>query len=233
MTALISLTYDDALPVHRTDVAPALSALGLHGTFYVPAATDDLHAHIPEWRAVAAAGHELGNHTCWHPCRGQPTWLDPSYHLTSYNRRRIRDEIAMADRVLRLVDGRTVRSFAASCGNLTCGPGEGESFVDDLRPYACAVRAGHDQQPLIGRPPFVIPAVHGDGKTADYLIAACEPLLAQPDGWLVVLFHGVGADTHGLHILPAEHLRFVTWIAAQRERLSAVPVAEAVARRSA
>ena len=50
MTALICLTYDDALPVHRETVAPDLAERGLRGTFYVPAARADLHEQRSEER---------------------------------------------------------------------------------------------------------------------------------------------------------------------------------------
>ena len=69
MSALVCLTYDDALPVHRQVVAPLLAERGLRGTFYIPAARDDLHEHLADWRRVAEMGHELGNHSCFHTCR--------------------------------------------------------------------------------------------------------------------------------------------------------------------
>jgi len=68
MSALVCLTYDDALPVHRQVVAPLLAERGLRGTFYIPAARDDFHNHLEDWRKVAAMGHELGNHSCFHSC---------------------------------------------------------------------------------------------------------------------------------------------------------------------
>ncbi len=74
MTALICLTYDDALPIHREVVAPLLAERGLRGTFYIPAARDDLHVNLDGWRKVAQLGHELGNHSCFHPCRTRADW---------------------------------------------------------------------------------------------------------------------------------------------------------------
>jgi peptidoglycan/xylan/chitin deacetylase (PgdA/CDA1 family) len=75
--AAVSLTYDDCLPCHRLAVAPALSARDMAGTFYCPAASGDLHANVEAWRAVATSGHELGNHTCFHPCRRRETARTP------------------------------------------------------------------------------------------------------------------------------------------------------------
>jgi len=62
----VSLSYDDSVPVHHREVAPLLEKHGLRGTFYLSALTIE----NPEaWKIVAAAGHELGNHSLFHPCR--------------------------------------------------------------------------------------------------------------------------------------------------------------------
>ena len=76
--ACVSLTYDDALPRHFQEVAPTLERRGLRGTFYVPI-SGGLLDHWDAWKAVAADGHELGNHTIFHPCRKDGEiydWID-------------------------------------------------------------------------------------------------------------------------------------------------------------
>ena len=86
----VSLTYDDALPCHWELVAPALEAQGLRGTFY----TNILSAAAaPEaWRRIAGRGHELGNHSIFHPCRKNlerpRAWLPDEYDLRGYTPRR-------------------------------------------------------------------------------------------------------------------------------------------------
>jgi sialate O-acetylesterase len=231
MTALICLTYDDALPVHRERVAPDLTERGLRGTFYVPAACDDLHTSLVDWRRAAAMGHELGNHSCWHPCRTRPDWdWKPPYRLEDYDCARIRDELLMANRVLHLIDGRTERSYGATCSDLTCGPGAGESFLDNIRDLFRVVRAGQSTRPLQGSMPYVAPSLHGDFRRADEIIAVAETMRTQPDTWMLVETHGVGAGTHNGFMHADEHRRLIDWIAAQRAWLEAVTVLEAVAR---
>ncbi len=233
MTALICLTYDDALPVHRETVAPDLTARGLRGTFYVPAARDDLHMGLDDWRRVAAMGHELGNHSCWHPCRTRPDWeWKPPYRLEDYDRGRIRDELLMANRVLHLIDGRTERSYGATCSDTTCGPGQGESFLADIRDLFTVVRSGNGDQPLMGAAPFVVPSFHGDHRRAEEIIAVAELMRRLPDAWLVVVMHGVGVGTHNSFIDADEHRCLIDWITAQREWLAAVTMLEAAHRRS-
>ena len=231
MTALICLTYDDALPVHRERVAPDLTERGLRGTFYVPAARDDLHMGLVGWRKVAEMGHELGNHSCWHPCRTRPDWdWKPPYRLEDYHCARIRDELLMANRVLHLIDGRTERSYGATCGDLTCGPGAGESFLNDIRDLFRVVRAGQSTRPLQGSMPCVVPSLHADFRRADEIIAVAKTMRIPPDAWMLVGIHGVGAATHNSFMDADEHDRLIDWIAAQHAWLDAVTVLEAVVR---
>jgi peptidoglycan/xylan/chitin deacetylase (PgdA/CDA1 family) len=231
--SLICLTYDDALPVHRTHVAPLLTSLRLHGTFYVPAACDDLHHNIDDWRMVAKTGHELGNHTCWHPCLMRPgwDWLLPAYRLETYDRQRIRDEVVMANRVLHLIDGRTERSYAAAGGDTKCGPEPSESFIDDIQSIFPIMRNGLGDEPTFGKLPFALPALHGDPLRADEIIAIIEKMRHRTDGCMAVLLHGVGAGTHNDFIEAEEHLRLVVWIASQNSWLESVTVLEAWNRR--
>ncbi len=64
----VALTYDDALNVDLDHAIPALDSVGLKGTFYLSGYSPALTNRFAEWRKVAAAGHELGNHTLFHPC---------------------------------------------------------------------------------------------------------------------------------------------------------------------
>jgi len=213
--AAVSLTYDDCLPCHRLAVAPALSARGMQGTFYCPANAGDLHDNVEAWRAVARSGHELGNHTCFHPCRRREgaSWPDPAYDLNIYSRKRMVDEVHLADRVLRLIDGCERRSYAATCGQTSTGPVDAEvSFVDDLRRFASVVRSGRGGIQPLRKPDFVLGSHSADGKDAAATIAAIEPVLAA-GGWLLIEMHGVGKGSHGLFVEEPEHARILDWIA--------------------
>ena len=63
----VVLTYDDGLNIDLTNVIPALDSVVLKGTFYISDYFNGLNAQINKWRSAAAEGHELGNHTIWHP----------------------------------------------------------------------------------------------------------------------------------------------------------------------
>ena len=231
--AVVSLTYDDALPVHRDAVAPELARLGLSGTFYVPAARDDLHLALEAWRAVSRMGHELGNHSCWHPCRTRPDWeWKPPYRLEEYTPERVRDELLLANRILHLVDGHARRSYGATCGDTDCGP-SAESFLPHIADLFAVVRAGRTTEPVRGPIGPVVPFLPADGLRAEDVIAVIETMRFDPTSSLVIGFHGVGEGTHQSYVDAGEHRSLVVWIAAQREWLDAVPVIEASGRRTA
>jgi hypothetical protein len=79
----VSLTYDDGITSHFEDVGPTLEACGLRGTFNITIARESMMGHAPEWRAMAARGHVLGNHSLFHPCRS--TAEDPKLWVGPYN----------------------------------------------------------------------------------------------------------------------------------------------------
>jgi len=227
MTALICLTYDDALPVHREFVAPELSKRGLRGTFYIPAARDDLYLGLDGWRKVAEMGHELGNHSCWHPCRTRADWeWKPPYRLEEYTRGRMHDELLLANRVLHLIDGRTERSYGATCSDTTCGPEEGESFIGDIRDLFTIVRSGQRDRPMMIPASYVVPQYQIDHLSADRVITVIGSMRSQLDPWILLGIHGVGAGTHNSFIEVDEHQKLIDWIATQREWLEEVTVLE-------
>lgn len=55
---------------------------------------------LPCHYEVVARGHELGNHTIFHPCRkrGESSWLADEYDLRAYTPRRWSDEMRVAAR---------------------------------------------------------------------------------------------------------------------------------------
>ena len=146
--AAVVLTYDDGMDTHLDHAAPDLEAAGLRGTFFVPGHSESLAKRMPEWRALAARGHELANHAIFHPCLRKPAsgavreWVKPEYALEGYTVERIRDEVAAMNTTLLAIDGETVRTFAYNCCDTTAG---GQSYVESLRPLFLAARAGEDR----------------------------------------------------------------------------------------
>jgi sialate O-acetylesterase len=131
----VSLTYDDALPCHLEVVAPQLEAAGLRATFNV-GANRSFRDNWPSWRDLAARGHELGNHSLFHPCRRdtaeRQSWLHKAYDLRDYTERRWLDEMRAASFILSLIDGRAERTFANTCCENRLGRGDEERSLEPL-----------------------------------------------------------------------------------------------------
>jgi hypothetical protein len=229
--AAISLTYDDALPEHFGTVAPLLERHGMRGTFYTDI-RQPFMMHHDAWRAVAAAGHELGNHTLFHPCRfsaDKPLdWLDPSYNLCRYSPRRWRDEMRVANFVLQLTDGRTQRTFGNTCCDITIGEGESETSLDSLIAEQFVAARGKYNQRIITRDNLDLMQLGhwgADGCTFATLRERTEQTL-DAGGWIIMMTHGVGAENHRLHIDADEHARWIEWLGTQRDLLWVAPVVE-------
>ena len=113
----VTLTFDDALDSHLDRAVPILEARGLRATFFVPLRTGCLTSRHEEWRRAAAEGHELGNHTIFHPAVATKSWVTEGIALEHYTLDRMREELLVANRVLTMVDGKRERPFAFPCSN--------------------------------------------------------------------------------------------------------------------
>lgn len=216
----VSLTYDDGLACHHDLVAPLLSGLGLTGTFYVPIINGggDLLGNVDIWKAVVQAGHELGNHTIFHPCRRGETmaWLDEWRDLKAYTLDRLRDELRLANYVLKSIDGLDERTFGNTCCHTTVGRDDQIEPMDPvLNELFIGSRGRVTQQPLQITSDIDwthIGCISGDGKSLEQLQATVRETLAC-GGWSVFMFHGVGEGTHRLFIEKQTHDAFLEWLA--------------------
>ncbi len=150
----ISLTYDDGLAGHARELAPALADLGLPATLFVPIESD-LIRNANRWKRVAEIGHELGNHTVFHPChksnvsRGDfrnsytddRSWVEPCFDLGGYTESRFRRELDVASGVLTAIDGHCERTYGNTCFETTLGSSSAPiSMSGVLRPLFVAAR---------------------------------------------------------------------------------------------
>lgn len=221
---IVSLTYDDALPCHFESVAPLLEEHGLHGTFYVPCGPS-FFQHTEAWREVAAQGHELGNHTVFHPCHDQ-TWLDQAYNLRHYTARRWSDEVRLANSILSLVDGRTVRSFGNTCHHDVIGSGDSAATVTNLASdFFVAARGEHTRKPVDLKKInwFNLGTRSADHATFEELRIEIDRMTAR-GGWLILTTHAIGPRDHKLHMDEDEHTRLIEWLATRQETIWTAPV---------
>ncbi len=199
----VCLTYDDALNVHLDYAIPLLDSLGFKATFYVPGFFPSMHTRLKEWRSVAEHGHELGNHTLFHPCAGGTgrEWVQPDYDLSRYTKRRIVDEIRMANIFLNAIDGKSQRTFAYPCGDIKAGD---SSYVPDIRNDFVAARSVEAKMQKIDEINlFDVGCFMINGQSGSQLIQLVQEAEKGND-LLVFLFHGVGGE-HDINVSLEAH----------------------------
>ncbi len=221
----VVLTYDDGLNIHLTNALPALDSLGLKATFYISDYYGRLEAQIPTWKKAAAHGHELGNHTMFHPCTGRVPgreWVSPDYDLSTYSLRRIREEIKAMNNLLSAIDGRSNRTFAYPCNDKKIGD---SSYLSGMEMDFTGARSVSDNFPIIEKINlFDLPSFMVNGESGEQLIALVDK--AMSNGTLLVfLFHGVGGD-HALNVSLPAHRALLRYLKSIEDKVWIAPMNE-------
>ena len=219
----VVLTYDDGLNVHLTNVVPALDSVGLKGTFYISNYFNGINAQIDGWRKAAAEGHELGNHTIYHPCEGGRTgreFVKPDYDLSNYTVKRITDEIRMMSSFLLAIDGKAKRTFAFPCGDTKIGD---SAYFDGLKNEFVAARGVAPGMPTLDKVDLYNVSCYGvNVQSGDQLIALVKQAM-QKNGLLVFLFHGVGGE-HSLNVSLDAHSQLLHYLANNKNEIWIAPM---------
>jgi len=222
----VVLTYDDALNVHLDNVLPALDSLGFKGTFYLSGYFPGLRNRIEDWRAAGKSGHELANHSLFHPCIGNSPgreWVKPDYDLSTYTRQRLVDELRMTNTLLESLDGKRTRTFAYPCGDTKVG---GNSYIGNIKQDFVSARGTAKAMPRIDKIDlYNVPAYGINGETGDELIALVNKAI-QERALLVFLFHGVGGE-HNLNVSLEAHNQLLQYLKSIEKEIWIAPFLEA------
>jgi sialate O-acetylesterase len=219
----VSLTYDDALPIHYEYVGPRLEAHGLRGTFYLNIAANPMQNPAP-WRELAASGHELGNHTLFHPCRRDSPrrnlWLDKAFDLRDYTPLRLLLELRVANAFLHLLDGKNERTYANTCWDTSIGRrGNKRPICDLIRDDFVAARGARTDRLAVVSPSLDLMNVGSclaEGRTFDDLRdEICNA--REQGGWLIYVMHGIGPGTHNSFVEAEVHEQVLSWLAGQHQ----------------
>ncbi len=223
--AAISLSYDDGMDSGLDHAIPDLEKAGFRGTFYLPTGYGRVDVRKADWRNAFLNGHEIGNHTVHHPCRG----ASGSHNLEAYTPERIREEIRDANTWLNQHVGLDkYRTLAYPCGHDAIGnPPDKDSFSSAVRAQHFAARlanGGINNPVLVGQNPLKIRAEvigYPHGEKTQPLLEYCEQT-AVLRGWGVIVFHGIGdqwlTTERDVHQRLIEHLRDRRfWVAPVRE----------------
>ncbi len=221
----VVLTYDDGLNVHQRIALPALDSLGLKATFYIADYKGELQKQIPGWRRAAARGHELGNHTLYHPCTGNRPgreFVTPDRDLSRYSLGRIRDEIRTMNTMLYSIDGKTKRSFAYPCADKTIGD---SAYLAGMEQEFVAVRSVYGQMPLRREVKLNdLPCYMVNGQSGEELIALVKQA-REKKALLIFLFHGVGGE-HDLNVSQEAHSQLLHYLKEHQQEIWIPTVAE-------
>ena len=200
----VCLTYDDALEVHLNNVIPLLDSLGFHATFYIAGSFPGFTKRVQDWKSAAGHGHELGNHTLFHPCEGKSPgreWVNPDYDLNRYSMQRLMDEIKSTNVLLNAVDGARERTFAYPCGDTKIGD---SSYVPKIKNDFIAARGvQRKMQALREIDLWDIGAYAVNGQSGKELIELVKEAMNK-NVLLVFLFHGVGGE-HSINVSLEAH----------------------------
>ena len=217
----VSLTYDDALNIDLDNVIPALDSMKLKGTFYLIASSIAFTNRLKEWKVAATHGHELANHSLFHPCasgegRG---FVTADYDLKTYSIRRMNDEMRMANTVFEALDGKKKRTYAYPCGDTKIGD---SSYIDPSKTEFVAARGVKSEMlPIDKIDIYNVGSYMINGQSGQYLIDLVKKAM-ETNTYLVFLFHGVGGE-HSLNVSLEAHSQLLHYLKQHEKEIWVAP----------
>jgi len=189
--AAVSLSFDDGRESQLERGLPVLDRHGAKGTFYMTPSA--LEARLSDWRRVADAGHEIGNHSLSHICSGNFCWMAPDV-LEDYTLERMERDVLAGQAGLEERLGRSPRTFAYPCGQPFVGRGEGcTSYVPLVARHFLAGRLFRNEP--LNDPSFCdlarLNGTEGDRLSFDQLQVVLARAVEE-GAWVVLAMHDVG-----------------------------------------
>ncbi len=213
--AAVVFTYDDGLDCHLDVAVPQLDEFGLKGTFFCTGNSPSLYKRTEEWRAITKRGHEIGNHTLFHPCDGTgQDWVKPEYDLRTYTPEQIVEELKTANTLLKAIDGNSERTYGYTCSNFVAG---GVDFTDSIKNIFVGARNdGPIPETMEEYKTYKTPSFASVDPYIKDLIAQVEQ--AKEKGTIIVfMFHSVGG---GYLNTPADvHKKLLQYVSENRKDL--------------
>ncbi len=210
--AAVSLSYDDALHSQLDNAIPALDKYGFKGSFYLTLASPAFKARKQEWQAIAKHGHELGNHTIHHACRGSlpnRDWVDPNNDLDNKTVADLVAEVTTANDILRQLDNQTIRTFTLPCTDTLAS---GENYLNAIAALFIGVKSKVAGIPTNMKSIDIksVGVISAENLTGEQLISLVKE--AKSHGTMVnFTFHGIGGDY--LSITSQAHATLLNYLA--------------------
>ena len=142
------------------------------------------------WKKAVQNGHEIGNHTLYHPCTGNFQWSRDKA-LEDYTLAKMRNELVETNRQIESLLGVNAVSYAYTCGQKYVGRGENtESYIPLVAELFSSGRGFLDE--TANDPGYLdlaqLTGIESDGKS----FLELKPILekAQENGeWVVLAGH--------------------------------------------
>ncbi|TVR74448.1 MAG: polysaccharide deacetylase [Marinilabiliales bacterium] len=201
----ISLTFDDARLSQADKGIPLLDKYDVKATFYVSPGA--MMQRLDAWKQAARNGHEIGNHSLYHPCSGNFLWARDRA-LENYTQEQMRQELDSANRLIYELLGLQPVSFAYPCGQTFVGRGMNtRSYVPVVASMFRTGRGWLGEAP--NDPSFCdmaqLTGMELDGKSFEQILILIEN--ARNNGhWLILAGHETdnqGSQTSYLETIEA------------------------------
>jgi peptidoglycan/xylan/chitin deacetylase (PgdA/CDA1 family) len=213
--AAVSLAYDDALLSQLEHAIPALNARGLKASFYLTLASPIVGQKLSTWRAVAAQGHELANHSLFHACSSKKPnrqWVSVDNDLELKTVQQLVTEISLANDYLHAIDGETERTFTVPCADTDIN---GVNYVEKLDALFVGIKyqIGDIEQQRSALNPLRMSVWSPEKVTGKQLIDYVKQA-AKYGTMANITFHGIGGDHLAVSI--AAHNELLDYLAANK-----------------
>lgn len=191
--AALSLTFDDARQSQVTQGTALLDKHQVKATFYV--VPESMKPVLDGWKEAVINGHEIGNHSQYHPCTGNFDWKR-DHALEDYTLAQMRNELNTANKQIEDLLGVTAVSYAYTCGQKFVGRGTNtKSYIPVVAELFTSGRGFLDE--VANAPGYLdlaqLTGIESDGKDFQDI----KPFLdkAQENGnWIVLAGHEMAED---------------------------------------
>lgn len=188
----VSLTFDDAMRSQLELAVPWLTDAGLRGTFYVNPRGDDWRVRLAPWRAVAQAGHEVGNHSVDHICSANFAWATDRTLETTTDEEMDWQIAEGKRRLLELIPEQPETTFCYPCYHEHLGRGaERRSYVPLVARHHRAARGRGEalNHPLHTDHHFLA-SFSAERMSGPEMVGFAERAATQ-GRWAIFTFHGI------------------------------------------
>ncbi|HCK09111.1 MAG TPA: hypothetical protein DHW45_04500 [Candidatus Latescibacteria bacterium] len=193
----VSLTFDDGIVTQLDNAIPLLDTQDLKGTFYLnPGKGDRWKTLLPRWQEASQSGHEMGNHTCSHPCSCN-YGFSSEHCLEKLTLNDIASTIDEATQAMNRAfpEQKGHRSFCYPCYQSYVGSGRNrESYVPLVAERFVCGRGGGERV----NDPLLIDLAYTWSWAVQHIpgseMIEFIELAAERGHWAIICLHGVGGE---------------------------------------